>query len=308
MKRELLKGRNVFAEAEGLLAVGENELILWRVPSLGGNDEMVYGIDRIATTTAFKRGTVKVNDGLLVFKLGRIAVKAELIDGGESPPEVPEIPSALMDFPAECLKTTILASGKPNERELYATVQFEPSRIAATDGRRLHVCNVDTPAESPVLIRAEHIKTLLKLQPERYGVTSNGIYAEGNDWAYWAFPLEGKLPDYEQIVPRQFAAEARPNDEWRKDLNTLLKARAKDEDGVVIAGDGVARTSLGEIEDFAEIVNPDALGRGVMLNVRYLRDALEHTEGGRILFQGDTSAPVLIDGGERWAVLATMRW
>ena len=144
------------------------------------------------------------------------------------PTTMPDLPGSAVPVKAAALASAIgrverCAAGERDSRTKLTGVLIEGKPdglvLAAADGFRLGVAHVagEVAWPDPVIVPGRNIRALAKLLDHlengaevRIGATENGnaVVAEAPGWRWASRLIDGTFPDYQQILPREFATTA----------------------------------------------------------------------------------------------------
>jgi len=303
MNRTAIKGAGRVSVHQGFLKalIGDLE-VDWLLPEVSGEGHLVSLNDwkKINATVAFKKGEVFTAGSTLNFKHGKVTVKAEVFEDAVDGEPLPRDSSEAMPWEPGIMEVRV-ASSNQDYRAVFRGVQFEPNRIVAADGFRLHAMDVKTPARSAIIIEGRLLDALNRLRPTRYWFGEHGMYAAGEDWVAFAPSMGDVYPDYMRVVPSEFIEpEVRLiADDWLESLKTAAQTVDSENGYVFIGEDGSIFHDRIEVEGvFSRMPVKQAY------NAKYLMEALIFT-GGReaTLMTSGPTGYTLVRGGDRWAVL-----
>lgn len=191
-------------------------------------------------------------------------------------------------------------------------------RAVASDGYRLALCDVGSPAEvkRKVVITAQEAKEMVRLLKEAKGIEATAtLFVRKDAVAMEVFTkdgllakvaartLEGEFPDYERVIPKEFptrvAVEVKPFLEALKQASALAD---KDNRRVDIRfEEGRATLAVeGEHGRWREEVPVSLEGPPMeqAYNARYLLEALSPLSGQAVLLLSGPTSPSLVRPGE----------
>ncbi len=232
----------------------------------------------------------------VVIKKGRSKYKFAIVDTADYPEwpktegqEIGKVSFTADDF-IDAIESIIFAASKEGGLSQYPLegVYVHPHegrvRFVASDGHRLSLCEKESEGRIELLVSAKALKFVLKVFKASSSLSvevrkyENAVSFKMDDLELLVSELEGKFPDYEKLIPTNFACEiSLPVDELKGAISRLQGVGDEKAVGISIeASEGrvILRAELTE-EEGEEVIEADVRGKGrVTLNSQYLIDFL----------------------------------
>jgi len=213
------------------------------------------------------------------------------------------------------IKQVAMAAATDTSRPVLEGVLVELSDnkliMAAADGFRLAVCNVDTGVNGSisVIIPAKALSEVAKMDGEvELSLSENRAFFRSGGVLLVTQLIEGKFPDYNQIIPKDWTTrtELRTQDllhavrmasVFARDSSDIIKL-AVDENSCVVSAQSA------ETGDHSGKIDVDSEGSDLLIGVngKYLMDSLSvmGTDKVTIDMQGPSNPMVIrpVDGGD----------
>lgn len=191
----------------------------------------------------------------------------------------------------DAVESVIFAASKDGRLSSYPleAVYVHPHggkvRFVASDGYRLSLYEKEGEGEVELLVSAKALKFILKVFKPSTSLSvevrkyKNAVSFKMDGLELLISELEGEFPDYEKLIPANFACEINnlPVDELKRAISRLQGVGDEKSVGISIeASEGgvTLKTELTE-EEGEEVVEANVRGRGkVVLNSQYLIDFL----------------------------------
>jgi DNA polymerase-3 subunit beta len=271
-----------------------------------------------------------LEDGQLTLESGAFATRLATTDPAEFPPLAFEA-ETVARLPARELgralaRVRYAASGE-DYRAIFRGVQLElhPARLrsVASDGFRLALYDLelDVGAERKFVVPARSVDEIVRVLERTEGEVALGLVgahltlgAEGFRMA--AALMEGEFPDYERVIPPEFALEVEIDAASLKDSLKRVKVLAdRNNHRVDLSFDGgvlevVAEGDYGRGVERLEVDARGAQPLALAYNAEYLEGALGPIAGkARLRFSGAASPSVIQDAedGGYLAVVVPLR-
>ncbi|WP_022799581.1 DNA polymerase III subunit beta [Thermus islandicus] len=220
------------------------------------------------------------------------------------------------------------AVSKEEYRGVFRGIQLEfregGLKVVAADGYRLAWTALDHPfpfeatAVFPVLPLQEALQALEAGGEEveiRFADGLLGLHSKGEALAVTAnlYPMEGKYPDYERVVPKEFTAQVLVETQALREAVRRLEVLADSQNrrlDLALEGSRIRLSAAGDYGAGEEEVPARVEGAlELSVNARYLLEALPKSAATLVRFSGPTT-PFVVgpDGDESYqAVMAPLR-
>ena len=262
----------------------------------------------------------------LAIEGGSFATRIAVADPETFPP-FPEVPGPEGEVSAEALAKSLsrvrYAAAQEEYRAIFRGIQLElaPERLraVATDGFRLAL--FDAPEGVAIgakfVLPARSADELVRLiketdTPLRLAVGEGKLKVEGERFRAAISLMEGTFPDYQRVIPAQFAIEAVvPAEAFRQAIERLR----------VLADRQTERVDLAFAEGVIELAAEGEYGRGketlpaevrgelpliAAFNAHYLADALKGLKGAVRFKLSGSQTPSVIESDEEPGYLAVV--
>lgn len=225
-------------------------------------------------------------------------------------------PGVVVDAMARVLHA---ADGEASSRYALQGVRLERVdsrwRAIATDGRRLSVCGGDrqTAADGEWLVPARLVKTLIGVfagsTDGAIGTGSNSIAMTSGEWTVAGRLMEGRFPQWRNVIPTLPHSVSVPAHELREMLTRVKVCSMESKVELTIADGALRAAGVDETAQAeAEIIVPSDLpALKTSVNADYLLDFFADAIGTVDIYYGTAEqALVLVDGDHAVGVVMPM--
>ena len=246
----------------------------------------------------------------LKLKCGHTKANFKGMNAGEFP-IIPVAENAIAlpaDLFQEMIKQVSMAAAKDESRPVLTglLLKFEQDKLtlAAADGFRLSVRSASLNVfgeDKNIIIPAKSLEEAARLGSSELQLNDNQAIFQGEDFNLVSQLIEGKFPDYGQIIPKEFSTEVTV--ETALFLSACKRVQIFAREGANIAKLEISPGSIEVLADSTEYGNsqeiiPTATSGeplSIGINVKYLIEALSviPTEN-TILRMNSSSSPILI--------------
>ena len=310
MNKKILADADIFAVKGGLFILSKHgPRIFWKSIGVYGDGEQLDS-KALASVSARDFNPVRV-DGAIHFYNKSTVVKVPLLEATDVNSNIPTT-DKVSTWDKRISKVALAAEKKFSDSIAFAGALFEPSRVLASNGFRMHGLDIQTPAEEPIVIPARALEVIGALRPTHYGFVDDGIYARGESWIAWSPATPGGYPPYKHIFPKEFLDP--PVRLLNKRLDTLKEV-------VKVAKSLHTNASVAVLEDGGieiylppEGVDPmhvdnmfTPLPIPLVVHGVYLLQALEYVGKDAIIQISSEKTPMLLRGDGTWAIFSPLR-
>jgi DNA polymerase-3 subunit beta len=263
----------------------------------------------------------ELKETYLLIKSGNTKAKLFIQDDEE----FPEFPKPICDieFDARVLRDAIekvsfaTSTNYDNLKCLLIDGKKQYTNFVASDGHRLviykHIMNFDKLFKLHVSGLAVLKDLLDKADTIKFGATENMTFISTELWELALRNTEGEYPDYEAVIPSDWAYKAVFDvDEMSKALKKLL-VLGKDAIGVEMFVDGEKITMKAQSPDYGEIevkvsVEEASGEMHIAFNGKYLKEFIDNAEDKVEMKLVDAESPMVFENRENYMyVLMPMR-
>ena len=218
-------------------------------------------------------------------------------------PTAEDMKSIDKDLFQEMINQVALAAGTDEWRPVLTGVlmKFDQDKLtmAAADGFRLSVRSVELPIfgeDRSVIVPAHALKEAASLKAEGLQLNENQVIFGGQDFNLVSQLIEGKFPDYEQMIPKKFTTEVSVDNAsflsvckrvqiFAREANEIIRLKIEPNEIHLSS----SSTEYGDVRDILPaVVTGEPLE--IAFNVKYLIDFLSVMPLGSVLLKMDGSS------------------
>jgi len=258
----------------------------------------VKGLQAIANRLPDTLVTLQLdNNQLLIDYGGKAKLSTGLVEEYPVPPAVEGAPTVSLNASTfkKAIRQVSYAAGKDELRPIFTGVFFKLGggflRMVASDTHRLAEVRTPCAGKQEILVPAKPLLQFAQVA-ERCEITANdnAVRLSDGEFTVTARQIEGKFPDYEQVIPKDYSYTCKVEAKRVLEILDRVEAVARQDDTatvLVTVDNGLLNfsttTQVGAVE---ETIAVDGGGEVMTIgfNITYLKDALRHGDEATLKF------------------------